>query len=501
MKDLMLKLEQVCMSFGGQSVLRDISLDIFAGETCCILGENGAGKSTLGKLMAGIIPASSGSILLKQQSSQNLTPSRKMGCAVGMSFQDNILFKNLTVMQNILISPSRSHPQTFWVDEQENLTAAKEALSIFPGSYIDPHKLVSELSLPECKLVELAKLFYQNPSIVVLDEPTSCLGKNQAEELFEVLRQRKNAGTAIVYITHNIEEIYAIGDRVVVLSGGETISDHSVCLETEKDHLVHDMVGEHYFNHYPRTPNPIGEVILSAKAITNERRTVDNVSFELHSGEILGIAGLQGAGKSSILKMLFGLEPMVRGSIEISEKSFYKIVPHQAIAGGLSYLSDDIDDNIFPHFSCSENIMVTSYHKFIRQCTISWTKLNLAAREAMHYFKIKGADHQGGIGTLSAGNLQKSVICRWAINESRIFLLDEPTKQLDIPSKIEVYNILNKMAHNNSGIILVSSDIEELLGMCDRILVINRGCLIKELDPKNTCCEDVLTYSFDSNVG
>ena len=497
MKNPVLKLDNISKKIGKHTVLENISLQLYSGEICCILGENGAGKSTLGNLISGVTKQTAGQILIKHKYSDNLTPSRNHGFRVGMSFQETFIFKNLTVMENILLNQEVKYKNSFIFNNDANIKKATEALSIFPEVYINVNTKMSELTLPECKIVELAKIFYLRPQILVLDEPSSSLEQHHVQRLFNLLDMLKEQGTSIVLITHNVEDIYKIADRVIVLSNGHLISDKNIRHLKSKKSLIHDMVGEHYLNHYPKTPCAIGDVILRANKITNIKRTVDNVSFDLHKGEILGIAGLQGSGKSSILKLLFGLEPLASGNIEVNGQNFKKIKPSLAIKNEISYLSDDIYGNIFPYFSSIENIMVMHYHKFIKNGTISWKLLKMFAREAMYYFKIKSYDYSNYITTLSAGNIQKSIICRWALHESKVYLLDEPTKQLDIPSKVDVYNIMNRMAHNSCSLVIVSSDIEELLGMCDRLLVIRGGRLVKDLSTKNATSEDVLTYAFD----
>lgn len=492
----MIRLNQVTAAFNGYKALENISTEFYSGQVCCVLGENGAGKSTLGKLIAGVIPHT-GKVWLHDRAEDKLTLSRSQSVSVGISFQEEMLFKNLTVAQNILINHEVKHSAVPLLDNRATDQLAEDALALFEGFHLDVHRKVSSLSLAECKIVELCRAIHLQPQVLVLDEPAAALDVVQVEVLFSIIRRLRSQGVCIIYITHNVNDIYAIGDRVLILNSGKLVSDTQVSELANKESMVHNMVGENYFNHYPKTPAKIGEPVLEAQKVSNALQTVSDVSFTLHSGEILGIAGLQGVGKSSLLKLLFGLEPLKNGSVSINGSVFQRLSPVRAIRCGMAYVSDHPSENVFPSMSNIENIMIGLLHKFTLHGLIEWDKLKLRAREAMHYFRIQTPVSSAKTRQLSLGNIQKSMLCRWALMDSSIYLLDDPTKHLDISSKVDLYNIMNQMAHNGTAIVLVSSDLEELLGMSDRILIMNAGTIVKEIDAHSSNCEEILNYSFD----
>jgi len=488
-------LQNIYKSSGDHTILNNINLELAKGQIYCILGENGAGKSTLAKVIAGVIQNDSGSFIINDKRLNRITPSIAAENGIRIACQENHLFDNLTVTDNILINNESTYKHSNLLNNINNNNKARAILDTLEIN-ISEKKFIKDLSLPECKLVEIAKSFFNDPDYIILDEPTAPLGITETENIIKAIFEAKKRGTCIIYITHIIQEVVQIADQVIIMNSGSIVINKEYSKLDSKDYFLRSMAGEDYLNRYPKTKAKKGRELLRVSNLNSKNGAVKDVSFTLKSGEILGVAGLQGAGKSTVAKMLFGLETIENGEIIVDSEDFNIGQPDQAIDKGIAYLGDDTLKGIFPSLSLIENIMLMSYKRFLKNGLLDNQKINIEARESMHYFNMNIMNPDEKIKKQSIGTIQKSNICRWALVDSKIYLMDDPTQSLDIPSKVEIYNLMNKIVHSDSGILLISSDISELVGMCDRVLVMFEGEIIKEFNSNNLSCKDILNCSF-----
>lgn len=497
MQSSIIKIENVNKRFGKQVALNNICLEFFKGDVCCILGENGAGKSTLGKVVAGVVPIDSGNIYIQNNQINKLTPTVASDFGINIAFQESYLFDNLTIAENILINHEFKKYQLY--DYKKTIKAARCALD-FLKIDIDVNRFVGELSVAEKKLIEIAKAFFNNPDVIILDEPTAPLGISDSENVFNAISHARDRGACVIYITHVIQDLAHISNKVIVMNNGSVVLQDKYASSYSHDSLVRAMVGDYYLNRYPKTKAAKGDVLLQASNLCSSKGTVKDVSFSLRSGEILGVAGLRGAGKSSISKLLFGLENLNSGTIEIEGQPVKIAKPIHAIRNGVAYLGDNTYNDVFPQLSLIENIIMLTYPHYSKFGLLNMKNVCIEAREAMHYFHMNMQNPNKMIKGQNAGTIQKCILCRWALFDSKVYILNDPTKNLDIPSKVEVYNLMNRMSHSGCGILFISSDISELMGMCDRILVMRNGQINIELDSDICTRKDVLDYSFGKGI-
>ena len=490
-----IRLQNITKYFGNYPVLNNISTEFKPGRVYCILGENGAGKSTMAKMLAGVTPADSGNLFINNSPSSRFSPSRASASGIRLACQENSLFENLTVAENIMINNEATYNGSNILKERSNYHKSRALLDGL-GIKISEKAYVKDLSLPECKQIEIAKSFLGEPSVIILDEPTAPLGIPETENLIEAIFKARRRGACIIYITHIIEEVSRIADQVIVMNGGAIVVDKEYSELDSSDFFLRSMAGEDYLNRYPKTRAKKGKTLLQASNLSSSNNAVRNISFSLKSGEILGIAGLQGAGKSTIAKMLFGLENIKAGTIRVGDEEIKIQRPSHAIKKDIAYLGDETLRGIFPSLSLIENIMLMSYKRYIKNGFLNNKKIAIEARESMHYFRMNVNNPDKKISKQSIGTIQKSNICRWALMDSKVYIMDDPTQSLDIPSKLEIYNLMNKLTHSDSAILFISSDISELVGMCDRILILFNGEIIKEIDSEKISCKDILNYSF-----
>ncbi len=493
--DTAVRLQNIFKYYGNYPVLNNINIEFKPGRIYCILGENGAGKSTLAKLIAGITPADSGNLFIDNSCINKTSPLQASKSGIRIACQENYLFDNLTVTDNILINNEETYNYSGFLNDKSNYDKARLVMDRL-GIDISEKSYIRDLSLPECKLIEIAKSFYGAPNVIILDEPTAPLGITETENIINAIFAAKKTGACIIYITHIIQEVTRIADQVIIMNNGTVVVNKEYSELDSNDFFLRSMAGEDYLNRYPKTKAKKGKTLLEVSNLSSTNNAVKNINFSLKSGEILGIAGLQGAGKSTIAKMLFGLETVKDGAVYINDEPVKIQRPVQAIQNDIAYLGDETLKGIFPSLSLIENIMLMSYRRFLKYGFLDNNKINIEARESMHYFRMNVKNPEKKISKQSIGTIQKSNLCRWALMNSKIYLMDDPTQSLDIPSKVEIYNLMNKIAHSDSAILLISSDISELVGMCDRILVLYKGKIIKELDSEDFSCKDILNHSF-----
>lgn len=473
-KEPVLAVHHVSKSFEGVHALRNISLQIFAGEIHALVGENGAGKSTITKIMTGAVHPDSGRIEIcgKEVGHNDPTISRSLGVAA--IYQQPSLFPDLTVAENIALSleVGNSRWRVDWKARHRRADALLKSL----GASIDPRKMARTLSMADQQVVEIAKAVGADARILLMDEPTASLTEIEADRVFQLVRRLKADGVGIVYISHRLEEILAIADRITVLRDGQSVACRKAA-EIDRDELIRLMVGRSIESVYPKRDVPIGEVALEVRSLSNHDAGLKNISFSVREGEIFGLAGLAGAGRTTLARTLFGLSPS-SSDILLSGNPHRIDSPTDAIRLGIGYLPEDRRQHgVILEMQVAMNVSLAALGSVSRWGLVNHRKEGTLARKYVDLLRIKTSSVFRTTGTLSGGNQQKVALARWLAIHPRIMILDEPTQAVDIGSKSEIHHLIVQLAEQGMAIILISSELPEILGMCDRIGVMHGGTL------------------------
>lgn len=476
-----IEMKGIDKSFGDNQVLKDAGFVLADGEVHALMGENGAGKSTLMKILTGVYTKDRGTVYVdgKEVNYKNPQEAEKAGI-VFIHQELNVLF-DLTVEENLFIGKEIKNKFGF-CKQKEMRKKAEEALNRL-GVDISPTEVMSNLSVGQQQMVEICKALMVDAKVIIMDEPTAALTQSETSVLFEVIKSLRKSGVSIVYISHRMEEIFELCDRISVLRDGTYIGTKLIP-ESNMNEIVKMMIGREIGERYPQRDCKIGNPVLKVKGLT-KKGVFENVNFEVRSGEVLGVAGLMGAGRTEIMQAIFGNLPYESGRIEISGKEVKIKTPIDAIRNGIGFITEDRKvEGLMLEESIEKNIALTnlsriSKHKFIRPKEED--ELVKKGIEELH-IKCFGPQHE--CNNLSGGNQQKVVFAKWIYTNPEILILDEPTRGVDIGAKKEIYNIINELAAKGVAIIIVSSELPEVLGMSDRIMVIRegvvRGCITKE---------------------
>ena len=491
MSDAIVKMQNISKSFPGVQALDDCSLELLPGEVHALLGENGAGKSTLMKILTGIYQADSGEIFFegRQVRISSVLDARDLG--ITMIHQELNLLTNLSVAQNIFIGREEKKHKLF-LDEKAIQEKANRLLKRV-GLQIDPATMVSELTVAQQQVVEIAKAISYNSKVVIMDEPTAPLSSGEIDRLFEVIRDMKNAGISVVYISHRMDEIKRICDRATILRDGKYIATVGVA-ETSLDEIISAMVGRKVTYTRTRSENTRveGEEALRVEGLTWGNR-VRNVSFSCRKGEILGFAGLIGAGRTETARLIFGAERPDSGDIYVYGVSIAIKSPYDAVRHGISYLSEDRKQfGLITEMSLEGNITIASVPELSRLGFVNRQKCEMEARQFADMLKIKAPSLKVLVKSLSGGNQQKVVVAKWLLKNTDILIFDEPTRGIDIGAKDEICNLLKDLADMGKTVIMISSEMQEILRVCDRIIVMHEGEITGELDANTAKQEDIL---------
>lgn len=480
-----LQMRGISKRFDAVQALNNVDLNVRPGTVHALIGENGAGKSTLMKILSGSLKADAGSIKLNNSDYTPDGPRQAREHGVSMIYQELTLAPHLTVEENITLGVEKQKYGLVQHQWQE----AKQALDLLGSSFIDLKSRVRTLSIAQQQLVEIARSLLLHSRILVMDEPTSSLSQEDTANLFAAIRRLKERGVTIIYISHFLEEIEAIADDFTVLRDGQTVDSGSM-KNTSLSQLVTLMVGRSLKEMFPRVPHESGDTILSVKNVSFPP-LVKDVSFDLHAGEILGIAGLVGAGRTEVLRSIFGLAPISSGTIEFHQKnkSFFSHHPRHSLDAGMSLVSENRkEEGLAIELPIRDNISFSSLHHFTDALGRLKLKKELenvalsAEQISLKYFSLLDP-----ASSLSGGNQQKAALARILLDGSTILLLDEPTRGIDVKSKVEIYKLIGELASRNYGIVLVSSYLPELFGICDSLAVMHRGRLsaVKPIDAWN----------------
>ena len=486
------EMNDISKSFFGVKVLDSVSFAVTPGEIHALAGENGAGKSTLMKILQGVYTLDSGEIQVagEKASIHSFQDARKYG--IGMVFQEFSLVPELSVAQNIFLD--REHKNRFHLfDEKETIRQSKLVMEEL-GLDIDVTAKVSSLGRAFQQLTEIAKAIAGDAKILILDEPTASLAKEEVDALFKVLKQLTARGVSIVYISHRMDEIYRICDRITILRDGKKIAV-SLLSEISPQEIIAHITGRkdvEMLTHEGKSVLRSSTPIFEASGIKVGSR-VNNVSFKLYPGEILGLAGLMGSGRTELVRAIFGLDKKDGGALKIDGQEVVIKNPREAIAHGFALIPEDRRrQGLVMEHSVKQNILAANLSSLSHLNFLSFSKINNVVQDSIESFEVRPSDANREVRLLSGGNQQKVVIAKWMATNPKIVLMDEPTVGVDIGTKVEIMKLVRSIAAEGKSVILISSELPELLGVCDRILVIRKGEIAEELDRKDVRDEDHL---------
>ena len=472
MNENTLRLTNISKSFAGVHALRGVHLELQPGKVHALLGENGAGKSTLVKVITGVHQPDTGEIYLNDQQIHLADPREATALGISAIYQDLSMFPDLDIAENIFVGrrPTRAGGLVDW----RKMYREADALLSSLGIHLNLKTKARYLSVAQQQMVEIARALSVNARILIMDEPTSALTLNEVAELFQLVRRLRENGTAILFISHRLEELFEIADTVTVLRDGTYVDTRTVGSVTQ-DELIQMMVGRTVKDLFPKKEVQVGEAVLRVKNLTRKGAFKD-VSFELRKGEILGMAGLVGAGRTEVSQALFGVAPADEGTIEIEGRSVHITNPSQAMKCGLVLVPEDRQHHglVLP-MDITENITLPRLAHFTRQGWLSVKAARQAAYQAATQMQVKAATVWQKARELSGGNQQKIVLAKWLSTSPRILILDEPTRGIDIGTKAEVHRLMSELAAQGIAILMISSELPEVLGMSDRILVMHEG--------------------------
>ena len=484
----------ITKAFSGNSVLEDVNLVAFASEVHALVGENGAGKSTLMKILSGAYRPDAGEILIDGAQTRFSRPADALAKGIAMIYQELSLAKHLSVAENIFLGrePLAFAPLRI-INQREMNNRASQVLNGY-GFNIDPRTPVANLGAADRQLVEITRATLEANRVLVMDEPTSSLTSREVDELFRLIRNLKEQGIAIFYISHRLEELESIADRLTIIRDGRVVYTGQWG-EIPPATMIRHMAGRELKEIFPTRQSDPGETRLRVDGLSREGKFRD-VTFEARAGEVVGIAGLAGAGRTELVETIFGASAASTGQVFVNGIPVDSLTPDVAVGKGLGFLPEDRKQaGLCLNLSLSHNLTLANVRALVRHWKLD-RKLEIgAARESIDRLRIRPADPDKTIARMSGGNQQKVLLGRWLFAESRIFLLDEPTRGVDVAARAEIYRAINELVESGAAVVMVSSDLPELLGMADRILVMRRGRLVAELDARTTTQEEVLTFA------
>jgi ribose transport system ATP-binding protein len=470
----LLVMNGVSKSFGAQRALGGVSFELWPGEMHALVGENGAGKSTLMKVLSGAHQPDSGTMMLGGVAYAPRGPRDARRLGVAMIYQELTLAPHLSVEANVMLGQERAFAG--WIRRAEHNRLVRQSLALLEHSDIEPEVIAGELSVGARQLVEVARALVSDARVIVFDEPTSSLTERDAERLFRVIDRLRWRGLAVVYISHFLEEVRRVAQRYTVLRDGRSVATGLVA-DTPTSAIIAQMIGRELTDLFPKVPREAGPVVLEVAGLAGRTLPL-RAQFVLRRGEVLGIAGLVGAGRTELLRAIFGLAPVRSGAVRVLSVSSTKATPRQRIAQRMGFLSEDRkEEGLALERSIEDNMTYSALRKYT---TLGWLNLKRRRREAarwMQMLRVRSVGPTQTVGSLSGGNQQKVAIARLLHQEAEVLLLDEPTRGIDVGSKAEIYRMIGELAAQGKAVLMVSSYLPELLGVCDRIAVMTRGVL------------------------
>ncbi|MFN7993698.1 MAG: sugar ABC transporter ATP-binding protein [Bryobacteraceae bacterium] len=489
---MLLELSNIQKRFGGVAALRDGNLSVDAGEVHLLLGENGAGKSTMMKIVAGMAQRDAGRMLWNGQEVFLRSPAEAAAIGIAMVHQESLLAPHLTVAENIFLGREPRLPFG-WVSRRRMIeeTARLIERHNFP---LHADWRVERLSPAGKQLVEICRAIQNGSSLLIFDEPTSSLSGAETQEVFRIVRTLRERRMGVIYITHRLEELRAIGDRVTVLRDGATV--HTGLLAgIDTDHIIRHMVGREVAAIYQREAGTPGAELLRVEGLTRAN-VLRDVSFSLRAGEIVGFAGLIGAGRTETCRAVFGIDPVDAGRIYVEGRQKTIRSPRHAVAAGIALVTEDRQrTGLALRLPIAQNVTIANLPRISRFGLLDGLAQNRVTADYMIRLRIRAASGRQAAGRLSGGNQQKVVIAKWLFREARVFLFDEPTRGIDVGAKAEVFALMDELARSGAAVLMVSSEMQELLQVADRILVMRQGRITAELPGRSTTQEEIMRYA------
>lgn len=491
-EDLVLKMKGITKRFPGVLALDDVSLNVKKGEIHALLGENGAGKSTLMKILAGAYKRDKGEIEVFGQQAEIDCPKDADNLGIGIIYQELNLIPTLTVAENIFLGrhKMKNRFRVNWKEIQEEADKLIKELEVdVKGS-----DYIRDLSIAQQQMVEVAKALSMNARIIIMDEPTASLTDRETKNLFHIMKKLKSTGVSIIYISHRLEEVKLMCDRATIMRDGCTITEVNI-EDVNIDEIIRHMVGRELKDKYPRIEKNIGEEIFRVENLCAGKR-VQHVSFGIRAGEILCVGGLVGAGRTETARAIFGLDNKTEGRIFVDGKECMIQNTQDAISAGIGFVTEDRKgEGLVLKLSVGENITLASLNQFDSGFHLDLKNEKKIIQEYIQQLNIKTPSAGQKVENLSGGNQQKVVLAKWLLSKSKVLILDEPTRGIDVGAKIEVYNLINALAKEGKAILVITSEIPELLGICDRVIIMARGKMRGNLQRDEADQEKIMTLA------
>ena len=494
-KPVLLKMENIEKAFPGVKALDKVNLTVKAGTVHALMGENGAGKSTLMKCLFGVYQKDSGSIYLdgKEINFKNSKEALENGVAMVHQELNQALKRN--VMDNMWLGRFPTVAKGVPITSEKKMYKATKEIFDKLELNVDPKTVMSTMSVSQRQMVEIAKAVSYNSKVIVFDEPTSSLTEEEVEHLFKIINMLRSQGCGIIYISHKMAEILRISDEVTIMRDGKWIATRDAESLTT-DEIIKLMVGRELTNIYPPKVNKIGDVLLEVNDLSSEYARLNNVSFKARKGEIIGVAGLDGSGRTELLENIFGVSTRKGGTLKLNGKQIKNRNPGDSIKNGFALLTEERRaTGIFGILNIRENATISSLDKCKSGPFLNSAKLKKNTEWCINSMHVKTPTQETKIRSLSGGNQQKVILGRWLLTDPTVLLLDEPTRGIDVGAKYEIYQLIIELAEKGKTIIMVSSEMPELLGVCDRILVMSGGTLAGEVDAATATQEDIMTLA------
>ena len=490
-------MKDVKKRFGGAIALRGTTLSVRAGEIHALLGENGAGKSTMLKILAGVHEHDGGVITLGGAPFIAGSPQASIDQGIAVIYQEPSLFLDLSLAENVFIG--RQPKKGIAIDWKEAQSQAAK-LFIELGVELDPKRQARGLSIADQQVVEIAKALSMNANIILMDEPTAALSASEVERLMTVMRSLRAANKAVIFVSHRLDEVFAISDHITVMRDGATVSENPIA-KTDLQKVIKEMVGRELTELFPKTEHKIGEVVLEVSDLTNPAY-FRKVSFNVRKGEIVALAGLVGSGRSEIARSIFGIDSYDSGSVKINNKPLKKNSPIASMAEKIALVPEDRrQQGLFMVAGVNRNISMESFARLTGRFFINFKKERALTDEWRENLSIKYVNQSDPVDRLSGGNQQKTVLAKWLATNPDLLIVDEPTRGIDVGTKAEVHRLIDKAAGEGKAILMISSELPEVLGMADRIIVMREGRQVTELSRKDATQENVIAAATTGKKG
>lgn len=488
-----LRARNIYKSYDGVAALRGVSFELCAGEVHALIGENGAGKSTLIKIITGAVQADAGELEFGGVRIANNSPSFAKAIGIAAIYQQPALFPDLTVAENISIGFDRSGG---WrrIDWKQRRARAMHLLAEV-GAKIDPDTEVRALSMPEQQLVEIARALGANARVLIMDEPTASLAEEDTQNLYRVIAKLRDSGVGVIYISHRLEELSIVADRVTVLRDGAYVGTRPMS-EVDRQELIRLMVGRELSAVFPKVSVNQGPIIFEVRGLTSRAKGINGINLAVHAGEIVGLAGLVGAGRTELARLIFGLTPVDSGEIWLGDDVVNIQEPADAIAVGIAYLPEDRRKHgVVLNMPIDANITLASLKKLAGGFSFNFDKERKIAADYVRRFAIKTPSVFAPVTTLSGGNQQKVALSRWLETKPRVLILDEPTQGIDVGAKAEIHALMGELAERGTAILMISSELPEILGMSDRVVVMRNGSIAGILERKEASQQQIMSLA------